>query len=101
MSFPQTKSTYYSNTNKYKTTDFQPVYAQQNITSLHLIRNLEYRSLRFLAILDKRKRKYGCIGQQSDGENGDTHMSGNQILGPLWRVEVRKMETGHRNYYEK
>jgi hypothetical protein len=62
-----------------------------------LIRNLVYRSLLFLAILDKRKRKYGCIGHQSEGENGDIH----QILGPLWRVEVWKMENGNRNYSEK
>ena len=51
--------------------------------------------------MDKQKRKYGCIGHQSDGENGDTHKSGNQILGPLWRVEFRKMKTGNRNYSEK
>jgi hypothetical protein len=66
-----------------------------------LIRNLEYILLRFLEILDKRKRKYGCIGHQSDGENGDIHMSGNQILGPLFWVEVWKMEIGNRNYSEK
>jgi len=41
-------------------------------------------------------------------ENGDIHewkmeiyTSGNQILRPLLRVEVWKMETGNRNYSEK
>jgi hypothetical protein len=29
------------------------------------------------------------------------HTSGNQIIGPLWRVEVWKMETGNGNYSEK
>jgi len=102
MYFPQTKRPSISVIqNKYKTTDCQPVCAKWNITSLHLIRNLVYRSLRFLAVLDERKRKYGCIGHQSDGENGDIHMSGNQILGPLWRVEVPKTETRNRNYSEK
>jgi len=64
----------------------------------YYITSFDKRSPRFLAVLDKRKRKYGCIGLQSDG---DIHMSGNQILGPLWRVEFRKMETGNRNYAEK
>jgi hypothetical protein len=102
MSFPQTQSPRITIIqNRYKTTDFQPVYLERNITSLHLTRNLEYKSLRFLAIMDKRKSKDGCIVHQSDGENGDIHISGNQILGPLWRVEVRKMETANRNYSEK